>query len=140
MSYKAQPSHTKWANGTIAIGPNLKGEIMDYEALDAWVRERLSEGEDETVYTFFREVMDRSRGFDEYRESSEAKMREYEGKFSDAEKEISRLKAHNYDLLMNGDLQADVGGGDGEVVENAVDDGEVYHIDNLFVDDKERVE
>ena len=48
------------------------------------------------------------------------------------------MKARNYDLLMQ--IPADNSGdndGDGVVVEDVDDDGTVYHIDNLFTDDKE---
>lgn len=107
---------------------------MDYEALEKWIDERLTEGEDATVYDFIREVMDKSKGADEYRESAEAKMREYEDRAANYDSEISRLKAHNYDLLMKVE-GADEIEGDGAVEEVVEDDGELYHIDNLFVDD-----
>lgn len=102
------------------------------------MEQRLSEGEDATVYEFIREVLDRSQG-------ATAKIGEYEATIAKMKEEIARLKSHNYDLMMMGgsvddEDEDELDGGDGEVLENANDEGEIYHIDNLFMDDDERKE
>lgn len=110
---------------------------MDWEALDEWIRQRADDGEYATIRTFLDEVLDKSRGDDEYREASEAKMREWEERGRGYESEIERLKSHNYDLLMQLPKDDEIEG-DGVVEEVVEEDGEIYHIDNLFVDDNEK--
>ena len=116
----------------------LKGEAMNLEELLAWLRERMEDDEYATAETFLKDVQKRGEGFDEYRSSSEARMSEYAANEEAMKSEIQSLKARNYDLLMQ--VPADNSGdndGDGPVVEDVDDDGTVYHIDNLFTDDKE---
>lgn len=116
----------------------LKGEGMNLEELLAWLRERMDDGEYATAETFLSDMRKRGDGFDEYRSSSEARMSEYAANEEAMKSEIQSLKARNYDLLMQ--VPADNSGdndGDGAVVEEVDDDGTVYHIDNLFTDDKE---
>lgn len=108
---------------------------MNEEALREWIEQRLSEGENATVYEFMREVLDRSQG-------ATAKIGEHEATIAKMKEEIARLKSHNYDLMMMGgsvddEDEDEINSGDGEVLENANDEGEIYHIDNLFVDDEE---
>jgi hypothetical protein len=116
----------------------LKGEGMNLEELLAWLRDRMEDGEYATAETFLKDIQKRGEGFDEYRSSSEARMSEYAANEEAMKSEIQSLKARNYDLLMQ--VPADNSGdndGDGVVVEDVDDDGTVYHIDNLFTDDKE---
>lgn len=106
---------------------------MNEAALREWIEQRLAEGEDATVYEFIREVLDRSEG-------ASAKVGEHEATIEKMKGEIARLKSHNYDLMMMGgsvDDDDEINSGDGEVLENAEDDGEIYHIDNLFMDDED---
>lgn len=116
----------------------LKGEGMNLEELLAWLREHMEDDEYDTAETFLKDILKRGEGFDEYRSSSEARMSEYAANEEAMKSEIQSLKARNYDLLMQ--VPADNSGdndGDGVVVEDVDDDGTVYHIDNLFTDDKE---
>ena len=111
---------------------------MNIEDLLAWLRDRMEDGEYATAETLLKDMQKRDAGFDEYRSSSEARMSEYAANEEAMKSEIQSLKARNYDLLMQ--VPADNGGdndGDGVVVEDVDDDGTVYHIDNLFTDDKE---
>lgn len=111
---------------------------MNLEDLLAWLRERMEDGEYATAETFLKDMQNRGADFDEYRSSSEARMSEYAANEEAMKSEIQSLKARNYDLLMQ--VPADNSGendGDGVVVEDVDDDGTVYHIDNLFTDDKE---
>lgn len=111
---------------------------MSLEELLAWLRERMEDGEYATAETFLKDMQKRGTDFDEYRSSSEARMSEYAANEETMKSEIQSLKARNYDLLMQ--VPADNSGdndGDGAVVEDVDDDGTVYHIDNLFTDDKE---
>lgn len=70
----------------------------------------------------------------EYRDGAEARMSEYADGETRMMEEIQSLKARNYDLLMQVPAGND---GDGVVMEDVDDDGTVYHIDNLFTDEKE---
>ena len=111
---------------------------MNLEDLLAWLRERMDDGEYATAETFLKDMQQRGSDFDEYRSSSEARMNEYAANEEAMKADIQSLKARNYDLLMQ--IPADNSGdndGDGVVVEDVDDDGTVYHIDNLFTDDKE---
>lgn len=111
---------------------------MSLEDLLAWLRERMEDGEYATAETFLNDMRKRGDDFDEYRSSSEARMSEYAANEEAMKSEIQSLKARNYDLLMQ--VPADNSGdndGDGAVVEDVDDDGTVYHIDNLFTDDRE---
>ena len=116
----------------------MKGEGLSLEDLLAWLRERMDDGEYAAAETFLSDMQKRGADFDEYRSSSEARMSEYAANEETMKSEIQSLKARNYDLLMQ--VPADGSGdndGDGAVVEDVEDDGTVYHIDNLFTDDKE---
>lgn len=98
----------------------------------------MEDGEYVAAETFLKDMQMRDADFDEYRSSSEARMSEYAANEEAMKSEIQSLKARNYDLLMQ--VPADNSGdndGDGVVVEDVDDDGTVYHIDNLFTDDKE---
>lgn len=70
----------------------------------------------------------------EYRDGAEARMSEYADGETRMMEEIQSLKARNYDLLMQVPAGND---GDDVVMEDVDDDGTVYHIDNLFADEKE---
>lgn len=107
---------------------------MNLEDLLALLRERMEDGEYATAETFLTDMAKREADADEYRSSAEARMREYESNEEAMKADVQSLKARNYDLLMQ--IPAD-NSGDGVVVENVDDDGTVYHIDNLFTDDKE---
>lgn len=110
---------------------------MNLEDLLAWLRERMEDGEYATAETFLTDMDKRGADADEYRSSAEARMSEYASNEEAMKADIQSLKARNYDLLMQ--IPADNSGdndGDG-VVEDVDDDGTVYHIDNLFTDDKE---
>lgn len=108
---------------------------MNEEALLQWMDERIADGEDATVYEFIREVLDRSHGDRELAESAQARISEHEETIRRLTDDNNRLKSHNYDLLMR--IPDDHNDGDGEVIENVEEDGEIYHIDNLFVDPDE---
>lgn len=111
---------------------------MNLEDLLAWLRERMDDGEYATAETFLNDMGKKVTDADEYRSSSEARMSEYASNEEAMKAEIQSLKARNYDLLMQ--VPADDSGdnaGDGVVVEDVDEDGTVYHIDNLFTDDKE---
>ena len=105
---------------------------MNLEDLLAWLRERMEDGEYATAETFLTDMAKRGADADEYRSSAEARMSEYASNEEAMKADIQSLKARNYDLLMQ--IPAD---GDGVVVEDVDEDGTVYHIDNLFTDDKE---
>lgn len=110
---------------------------MNLEDLLACLRERMEDGEYATAETFLTDMAKRGADADEYRSSAEARMSEYASNEEAMKADIQSLKARNYDLLMQ--IPADSGDndGDGVVVEDVDDDGTVYHIDNLFTDDKE---
>lgn len=115
-----------------------KEKNMNLEDLLAWLRERMEDGEYATAETFLTDMAKRGADADEYRSSAEARMSEYAANEEAMKADIQSLKARNYDLLMQ--IPADNSGendGDGVVVEDVDDDGTVYHIDNLFTDDKE---
>lgn len=107
---------------------------MNLEDLLAWLRERMDDGEYAAAETFLTDMSKRGADADEYRSSAEARMSEYASNEEAMKADIQGLKARNYDLLMQ--IPAD-NSGDGVVVEDVDDDGTVYHIDNLFTDDKE---
>lgn len=106
-----------------------------------WVRTRISEGEYATADTFIEDVFGKSSRYDEDMGVRDAKIEQLTRERDGYAADLQAMKAKNYDLLMQIPAKEDdvnVGNdGDGEVIENAVDDGEVYHIDNLFVDDEE---
>ena len=111
---------------------------MNLEDLLAWLRERMEDGEYATAETFLNDMAKKNADADEFRSSAEARMQEYADSEAAMKADIQSLKARNYDLLMQ--IPADNNGeadGDGVVVEDVDDDGTVYHIDNLFTDDKE---
>ena len=111
---------------------------MNLEDLLAWLRERMDDGEYATAETFLNDMAKKNADADEFRSSAEARMQEYADSEAAMKADIQSLKARNYDLLMQ--IPADNNGeadGDGVVVEDVDDDGTVYHIDNLFTDDKE---
>lgn len=115
-----------------------KEKNMNLEDLLAWLRERMEDGEYATAETFLMDMDKRGADADEYRSSAEARMSEYASNEEAMKADIQSLKARNYDLLMQ--IPADNSGdndGDGVVVEDVDEDGTVYHIDNLFTDDKE---
>lgn len=98
----------------------------------------MEDGEYATVEAFLNDMAKKNADADEFRSSAEARMQEYADSEAAMKADIQSLKARNYDLLMQ--IPADNNGeadGDGVVVEDVDDDGTVYHIDNLFTDDKE---
>lgn len=107
---------------------------MNLEDMLAWLRERMEDDEYATAETFLTDMAKQGADADEYRSSAEARMSEYASNEEAMKADIQSLKARNYDLLMQ--IPVD-NSGDGVVVENLDDDGTVYHIDNLFTDDKE---
>lgn len=107
---------------------------MNLEDLLACLRERMEDGEYATAETYLTDMAKREADADEYRRSAEARMSEYASNEEAMKADIQSLKARNYDLLMQ--IPAD-NSGDGVVVEDVDEDGTVYHIDNLFTDDKE---
>lgn len=111
---------------------------MNLEDLLAWLRERMEDDEYATAETFLTDMAKRGADADEYQSSAEARMSEYASNEEAMKADIQSLKARNYDLLMQ--IPADNSGvneGDGVVVGGVDDEGTVYHIDNLFTDDKE---
>lgn len=111
---------------------------MKLEDLLAWLRERMEDGEYAIAETFLTDMAKRGADADEHLSSAEARMSEYASNEEAMKADIQSLKARNYDLLMQ--IPADNSGdndGDGVVVEDVDEDGTVYHIDNLFTDDKE---
>lgn len=113
--------------------------------LDEWLERRMAEGEDATAETFIEEVLEKSDAYDaqdppydelaQLVEGGNAKVAELEEAIGSKDGEIAKLKSHNYDLLMSSGAAVD---GDGVVEEVVTDDGEVMHIDNLFVDPDEK--
>lgn len=111
---------------------------MNLEDLLACLREGMEDGEYATAETFLTDMAKREADADEYRSSAEARMSEYASNEEAMKADIQSLKARNYDLLMQIPVDNSVGNsGDGVVVEDVYEDGTVYHIDNLFTDDKE---
>ena len=111
---------------------------MNLEDLLAWLRERMEDGEYATAETVLTDMSKRGADADEYRSSAEARMSEYASNEEAMKADIQSLKARNYDLLMQIPADNSVGNdGDGVVVEDVHEDGTLYHIDNLFTDDKE---
>lgn len=110
---------------------------MDLEKLLAWLKERMDEGEYATAETFLNDMDKKGRDADEFRAGAEARYNELNGQIESLTADNQNLKARNYDLLMQ--IPADdVNEGDGVVEETVADDGELYHIDNLFVDPDEK--
>lgn len=107
---------------------------MELEDLLSWLRERMDDGEYATAETFLNDMSRKNAEADEFRSSAEARMQEYADSEAAMKEDIQSLKARNYDLLMQIPAEND---GDGVVVEDVDDDGTVYHIDNLFTDEKE---
>lgn len=107
---------------------------MELEDLLAWLRERMDDGEYATAETFLNDMSRKNAEADEFRSSAEARMQEYADSEAAMKEDIQSLKARNYDLLMQIPAEND---GDGVVVEDVDDDGTVYHIDNLFTEEKE---
>lgn len=106
---------------------------MNLEELLAWLRERMDDGEYATAETFLNDMDKRVRDADDFRAGAEARYNELNGQIESLTADNQNLKARNYDLLMQ--IPADdVNEGDGVVEETVADDGELYHIDNLFVD------
>ena len=114
---------------------------MDLEKLLAWIRERMDDDEYTTVETFLNDMDKRGSDADEFRASAEARYNELTGQIDSLTADNQNLKARNYDLLMQvpADDQQHIDG-DGVVDEVVEDDGELYHIDNLFVDPDEKKE
>ena len=110
---------------------------MEMDELLAWLRERMDDGEYATAETFLNDLVGKLGAANEYRESSEARMSEYAANEEAMKADIRSLKARNYDLLMQVPAEGAENDGDGIVVEDVDEDGTVYHIDNLFTDDKE---
>lgn len=98
-----------------------------------WLRNRLDDGEYATAEAFLTDVFGKAGRYDDDISVRDAKIEQITGERDTALADVKNLKARNYDLLMqipsDGENQ-----GDGTVIESVDDDGEVTHIDNLFVD------
>lgn len=94
-----------------------------------WLKERVGEDDYAEVDEFMGGYMRENR---EYRESSAARIGEYETAEAAMKEDIQSLKARNYDLLMQVPASDDA-----HVVDEVEDDGTVYHIDSLFIDKEE---
>lgn len=106
---------------------------MDENTVFEWLEERI-EGDDLTeISDFLHTTFD---GAHEYREGAEARISEFETSDAALRDEIQKLKARNYDLLMQAPADDNIDG-DGAVVDVVEDDGEVIHIDNLFEEESE---
>lgn len=110
---------------------------MDLDELLEWIKERMEEGEYATVETFLRDMDEKGRGADEFRTSAEAKQAEMQATIDELTKGNQDLKARNYDLLMQVPADEEEIDPVDDIVE---EDGEVIHIDDLFVspDDEEK--
>lgn len=101
-----------------------------------WLRGRLDDDEYATAETFINEVFGKASTYDNDMSVRDAKIEQMTGERDGLAADVRDLKAKNYDLLMqipaNGEVQ-----GDGTVVEDVDDDGQVIHIDNLFEDIEE---
>lgn len=113
---------------------------MDLEKLLAWIRERMDDDEYATVETFLNDMDKRGSDADDFRASAEARYKELNGQIESLTADNQNLKARNYDLLMQLPANEQHVDGDGVVDEVVEDDGELYHIDNLFVDPDEKKE
>lgn len=113
---------------------------MDLEKLLAWIRERMDDDEYATVETFLNDMDKRGSDADDFRASAEARYKELNGQIESLTADNQNLKARNYDLLMQIPADEHNVDGDGVVDEVVEDDGELYHIDNLFVDSDEKKE
>ena len=111
---------------------------MELKDLLAWLREKMNDEEYADVENFLNGLNSKGAELEELRSSSEVRHNELLSQIDGITKENQSLKARNYDLLMQ--LPAD-NEGDGVVEEVVEEDGELYHIDNLFVDpEKEKEE
>lgn len=99
-----------------------------------WLKTRLDEGEYATAETFLTDVFGKAGRYDDDISVRDAKISEIEGERDQLRSDVQGLKARNYDLLMQIPNENQ---GDGTVVEDVDDNGEVTHIDNLFVDSEE---
>lgn len=113
---------------------------MDLEKLLAWISERMDDDEYATVETFLNDMDKRGSDADDFRASAEARYKELNGQIESLTADNQNLKARNYDLLMQLPADEQHVDGDGAVDEVVEDDGELYHIDNLFVDPDEKKE
>lgn len=99
-----------------------------------WLEQRLDEGELATARTFVEEVFGKAGRYDDDMAGAKAKIAQMAQASETMAQENQDLKARNYDLLMQ--VPAESNEGDGTVIEEANEDGEVIHIDNLFTDDE----
>lgn len=97
------------------------------EALDAKLQE------DEEWGALRPEIESQYGSLSQRCEGADARINEYSSMNEENIKAIQDLKARNYDLLMKVPADAEIEG-DGVVEEHVNDNGELYHIDNLFVD------
>lgn len=109
---------------------------LDESNVVDWLRERINDDEFDTAASFINNVLEENRSGRAYRESAESKIAEYDNRISEYERSLQEQKARNYDLLMQVPTDGHIDG-DGVVEEEVGDDGEIYHIDNLFVEEKE---
>lgn len=112
----------------------------ELERIMDWIRQRISERQYATADDFIEEVFGKADRYDDDMSVRDAKIAQLTGERDSAAADLQAMKARNYDLLMQVPVDNDGNQGDGEVVENAEEDGEIYHIDNLFVDDDEEEE
>lgn len=109
------------------------GRLMD------WLRERVSEGQYATADDFIEQVFGKADRYDDDMGVRDAKIEQLTGERDGFAADLQAMKAKNYDLLMQIPAVDENQGneGDGEVVENVEEDGQIYHIDNLFADVEE---
>lgn len=108
----------------------------EFSRLMEWLRERVSEGQYATADDFIEQVFGKADRYDDDMSVRDAKIRQLTGERDGFAADLQAMKAKNYDLLMQIPAVDDNQGndGDGEVVENVEEDGQIYHIDNLFAD------
>ena len=101
--------------------------MLDRHNAKEWFGERLSEEDRAEMETF----LDSTFGeYDDFVESSKASRQEWEDRHAADQAEINALKAKNFDLLMQ---VPNDNGAEGMPQDPYVDDdGEVYHIADLF--------
>lgn len=95
----------------------------------------LRETEDDAGFTESEGLLSRLATIDDDLSVRDAKIAELTSGNESLTQSVQDLKARNYDLLMQ--IPTENNSGDGEVEEVAEDEGEITHIDNLFVDDDE---
>lgn len=99
---------------------------MDFETLSNWIRERAGEDDISEIEEFLNSTSSSIADSANYKEASEGKISELNENITSLTTENDRLKAANYDLLMQ--LPTD----EGVEPEPVVEDETVKSIDDLF--------